>query len=176
MRDTTTLWQPAIDAIAAANPSLLAYDRPSPGGSGHFPKPIGAANVTGTSRYFAREDHAHRGAASVHSHPEPVARFAPVTLTDGATITTDATRGDYFRVTLGGNRTLAVPADGTDGQRIFIEVLASGAQRTLTLHASILLSAGITSPITIPSGKRWFGDMVYVSAIGWVILVSAMQS
>lgn len=83
-----------------------------------------------TSRYFAREDHAHRGDSSVHSHPEPVVRFAPVTLTDGATITTDATRGDYFRVTLGGNRTLAVPADRTDGQRIFIEALASGAQRT----------------------------------------------
>jgi hypothetical protein len=50
------------------------------------------------------------------------------------------------------------------------------AQRSLTLHASILLSTGITSPITIPVGKRWFGSMVYVSAIGWVIIFSAVQS
>ncbi len=176
VRDTTTLWQPAINAIAAANPSLLAYDRPSPGGSGHFPKPIGAANTTGTSRYFAREDHIHRGAPSTRSHPEPVVRFPPVTLIDGATITTDAARGDYFRVKLGGNRILAVPTNGTDGQRILIEALASDAQRILTLHVSILLSIGITSPIAIPFGKRWFGDMVYVNAIGWMIIVSAVQS
>ena len=50
VRDDTTLWQPAIDAIAAANTPLLAYDRPSPGGPGHRPKPVGAANTTGTSR------------------------------------------------------------------------------------------------------------------------------
>ena len=41
VRDDTTLWHPAIDAIAAANTPLLAYDRPSPGGPGHRPKPIG---------------------------------------------------------------------------------------------------------------------------------------
>jgi hypothetical protein len=44
------------------------------------------------------------------------------------------------------------------------------------LHVSILLSIGITSPIAIPFGKRWFGDMVYVNAIGWMIIVSAVQS
>lgn len=176
VRDTTTLWQPAIDAIAAANLPVLAYDRPSPGGPGHVPKPVGGANTTGTSRYFAREDRIHRGAASNHTHPQPAVRFAPTALTDGPTITTDARRGDYVRVALRGNRTLAVPANGIDGQRILIEALASDAPRTLSLHPSIQLSTGVTTPITIPLGKRWFGSLLYVNAIGWVTIVSALQS
>ena len=84
VRDDTALWHPAIDAIAAANTPLLAYDRPSPGGPGHRPKTVGAANITGTSRYFAREDHTHRGAASSHQ----VVTVAPVA---GADFVTDGT-------------------------------------------------------------------------------------
>jgi hypothetical protein len=175
VRDTPTLWEPAVDAIAAANPSLLAYDRPSPGGSEHFPTPIGATNSTGTSRYFAREDHRHRGATDTHTHPQPAVRFAPIDLPDQPTITADASRGDYFRIRLGGNRALAAPTDGTDGQRVLIEALASDADRNLTLGASIVLSAGITASVTIPAGKRWFGEMVHVSALGWVIILSATQ-
>jgi hypothetical protein len=29
--------------------------------------------------------------------------------------------------------------------------------------------------VTIPAGKRWFGEMVHVSALGWVIILSATQ-
>jgi hypothetical protein len=173
VRDTTALWQPAIDAIAAANPTLLAYDRPSPGGSGHFPRPVGTANTTGTSRYFAREDHIHRGATDTHVHPVPVVRFAPAALTGNATITVDASLGDYVRIILDDDRRLAAPINGSDGQRIFIEALASGAARHLTLDPAMVLSTGITSPITIASGTRWFGGMVYLSTVGWVIIFSA---
>ena len=171
-----TLWQPAVDAVAAANPSLLAYDRPSPGGSGHVPKQIGAANTTGTSRYFAREDHRHRGATDVHTHAEPAVRFAPVDLPDQPTITADASRGDYFRVHLRGNRTLEAPTDGADGQRLFIEALASGGQRDLTLGGSITLSVGVPTTVTIAAGKRWFGEMVNVGGLGWVVILSATQA
>ena len=176
VRDTPTLWQPAVDAVAAANPSLLAYDRPSPGGSGHVPKPIGAADTTGTSRYFAREDHRHRGATDVHTHAEPAVRFAPVDLPDHPTITADASRGDYFRVQLRGDRTLEAPTDGADGQRVFVEALASGGQRDLTLGGSITLSAGVPTTVTIAAGKRWFGEMVNVGGLGWVVILSATQA
>ncbi len=176
VRDETTLWQPAMDAITAANMPLLAYDRPSPGGPEHRPKPVGATNTTGTSRYFAREDHAHRGATKTHDHPQPVVRFAPVSLSDRQTITIDAARGDSFRVELLGNRTLGAPANGTDGQRILIEALASGAQRTLTLHPSILLTTGVNTPIAVPPDKRWFASMVYIEATGWVIVASTVQT
>jgi hypothetical protein len=175
VRDTPTLWEPAVDAVAAADPTLLAYDRPSPGGVGHFPKPVGTSNATGTSRYFAREDHRHRGAADVHTHPEAAVRFAPVDLPDQPTITADASRGDYFRVRLGGNRVLEAPIDGADGQRVLIEALAAGGDRVLTLGGSIVRSAGISATVTIAAGKRWFGELVHVSALGWVIILSATQ-
>lgn len=57
----------------------------------------------------------------------------PVSLTDGTTITTDASLGTLFRVTIAGNRTLAAPTNPTDGQRILWEITATGANRTLTL-------------------------------------------
>jgi hypothetical protein len=176
VRATATLWEPAIDAIAAANPSLLAYDRPSPGGSGHFPRPVAAANSAGSSRFLAREDHVHRGAVGTHRHPEPVVPFAPISLIDAPTIAVDAALGDYFRVSLGGDRTLAAPAQGSDGQRLVIEALASGADRNLTLDGSILVTTGIISPITIPAEKRGFAILVFVSAVGWVAIVSAVQT
>jgi len=176
VRDTPALWEPAIDGIAAANPALLAYDRPSPGGTGHLPKSVGTANTTGSSRFFAREDHAHRGAAATHTHAQPLTRFAPVTLTDAATVSIDASRGDYFRVGLLGSRTLAVPTNGADGQRVLVEALAAAGRRTLTLDASYVRSTGIASAISIPSGKRWFGQLVNVQALGWVVIASAVQA
>jgi hypothetical protein len=40
-----------------------------------------------------------------------------VSLTDAATIATDASLGNEFIVTLGGNRTLGAPTNPTDGQK-----------------------------------------------------------
>jgi hypothetical protein len=137
---------------------------------------VGTANTTGSSRFFAREDHAHRGATATHTHPQPLTRFAPFTLTDAATISIDASRSDYFRVRLLGSRTLAVPANGADGQRVLLEALAFGGRRTLTLDASYVRSTGIASAISIPSGKRWFGQLVNVEALGWVVLASAIEA
>jgi hypothetical protein len=61
-------------------------------------------------------------------------RSGVVVLTDGATIALNAKEGNHFRVTLGGNRTLNVPTNAQDGQRITLEVIqdATGS-RTLTL-------------------------------------------
>jgi len=47
------------DAIVGANAPDTAFGRPSPGGTGHFPKSIGTTNTTGSSQYFTREDHIH---------------------------------------------------------------------------------------------------------------------
>jgi hypothetical protein len=57
----------------------------------------------------------------------------PVTLTDASTVTLNASLGRTFRVTLGGNRTLAI-TNPTDGQVIELEITqdATGS-RTLTL-------------------------------------------
>jgi lysophospholipase L1-like esterase len=51
--------------------------------------------------------------------------------------------------------TLAAPTGGVDGQPIEVQVLASGATRTLT-------AAGAS--ITIPAGSWWWGHFSYVSS------------
>lgn len=55
-----------------------------------------------------------------------------VALTDGATINTDASLGNIFTVTLGGNRTLANPTNAVDGQKITFRIRQDGTgSRTL---------------------------------------------
>ena len=62
--------------------------------------------------------------------------YAEATLTDGATINWNAETEDVCKVTLGGNRTLAAPTNGTTGQFISILVIQdSTGGRTLTWNA-----------------------------------------
>lgn len=74
-------------------------------------------------------------------------------LTDAATITWDAGMGNYARVTLGGNRTLALITNHTIGEFYVINVTASGADRTLTFNSAYKNNTGASlSPITITDG------------------------
>ena len=62
--------------------------------------------------------------------------FSEATLTDGATIDWNAETQDVCKVTLGGNRTLNAPTNGTAGQFISILVIQDGTGgRTLTWNA-----------------------------------------
>lgn len=91
-----------------------------------------------------------RNAASLNgSNPNtgPQA-VAFVQLTDGATINTDATRGNSFYVTLGGNRTLANPTGLLDGQIInyrFKQDATGG--RTLAYGSMFKFPGGTATPI-----------------------------
>jgi hypothetical protein len=71
-----------------------------------------------------------------------------VALTDAATIAVDATLGNYFRCTLGGNRTLGNPTGAVDGQVLTYELLqdATGA-RVLTLGSSYRLGTDIAAVV-----------------------------
>jgi len=70
---------------------------------------------------------------------------------------------------------LASPTSGTDGQRILVEVLAADADRRLGLDDAILLCTDTLSPIVIPAGRRWFGSLTHVSAVGWFLTTAALQ-
>ena len=62
--------------------------------------------------------------------------YSETTLTDQATITWDASTEDVAKVTLGANRTLAAPSNGTTGQFISILVIQDGTgSRTITWNA-----------------------------------------
>lgn len=69
-----------------------------------------------------------------------------VVLTDAATIAVDASLGNVYTVTLGGNRTLGAPTNPTNGQKIVIRVRqdATGS-RTLAFNAIYRFGIDITS-------------------------------
>lgn len=88
---------------------------------------------------------------------------SPIDLTDGATINTDASLGNHFRVVLGGNRTLANPTNLTDGQKLLYELIQDGTgNRTITLGSMFQLGTDVAS-ITLSTGanKRDFMGCVY---------------
>ena len=105
-----------------------------------------------------------------------LATRVPVTLTDGATINTDASLAKHFRVTLGGNRTMAAPTNPTDGQRILYEIIqdATGS-RTLTWNAAFAFGTDVTTPtLTTTASKRDFVGFAYnASASKWYCLAVA---
>lgn len=87
----------------------------------------------------------------------------PVTVDYAATVTVNAALGTLFRIDAVGNLTLADPANGTDGQTIHIEVLATGGPRTVTV--------GSGETIAIPSGLRWVTTLRYVASANLWLLV-----
>lgn len=103
----------------------------------------------------------------------PSVIFPPVTLTDAATVATDASQGFHFRVTLGGNRTLGNPTNPTDGQVAWWEIIqdATGS-RTLTLDTKWGKGTTITDvTLSTTASKRDFMQAVYNStADKWYIV------
>lgn len=59
-----------------------------------------------------------------------------VGLTDAATIAIDASLGTFFTVTLGGNRTLGIPSNPSNGQGIVIAVTQDGTGSRTLAYAS----------------------------------------
>jgi hypothetical protein len=104
-----------------------------------------------------------------------------VTLTDGASIATDASAGRHFRVTVAGDRTLAAPTNAADGMHRIWEITASAADRSLTLttgsSGSFELTTNITSPITITNSKTLFLGATYnATRSRWTVLASKATS
>lgn len=90
----------------------------------------------------------------------------PVTLTDAATIATDASLGTTFRVTLGGNRTLGNPTNPTDGQRCIWEVSqdATGG-RTLAADTKFAFGNEITAPASSINISTNASSLSFITAI-----------
>lgn len=72
---------------------------------------------------------------------------AVVSLTDAATIAVDASAGNDFRVTIGGNRTMGTPSNPADGQKITFQVTqGTGGSYTLSWGSGYEFSAGLPQP------------------------------
>lgn len=101
---------------------------------------------------------------------------APITLTDAATIATDASLADLFRVTLGGNRTLANPTNPIDGQMLRWEIVQDGTGgRTLTLGAKFVLGTDMPSLVLTSAGgkKDILGAVYNLAADKWYVVALA---
>ncbi len=113
---------------------------------------------------------------SVATGDDGVAPLLPVTLTDAATIAVDASLGNHFRVTLGGNRILGNPTNPIDGQKILLEVIQDGTgSRALSLtEIGSVYAFGTDIPsITLSTAinKRDFVALVYNStAAKWFVI------
>ena len=97
-----------------------------------------------------------------------VSAAAPVTLTDGATITPDFTAGRIFTVTLGGNRTLANATNQAAGQSgiIIVKQDATGS-RTLSYGDEYIFAGGAPTLSTAANSI----DVIsyYVEASGTIL-------
>lgn len=70
-----------------------------------------------------------------------------IALTDGATISVNASLGDSFRVVLGGNRTLANPTNLVNGQVLNFRILQDGTGTRTLAYGSKFKFAGGTPPV-----------------------------
>lgn len=101
---------------------------------------------------------------------------AVVTLTDAATIAVDASKGNDFRVTLGGSRTLASPSNPADGQVIRFQVTQDGAgSRTLSYGSAYDFGTAGSPTLTATAAAVDILGFAYNAALGkWCYLGSAL--
>jgi len=104
---------------------------------------------------------------------------AVIALTDAATIAVDASLGNDFRVTLGGNRTMGVPSNVRDGQKITFQVTQDGTgNRTLTWptgsSGDYSFGSGSAPTLSTTAGDTDLIGFVYNAAKArWLCLGSA---
>lgn len=68
----------------------------------------------------------------------------------------------------GAAATLAVPTGMTDGESFDVQMAASIAM-TLTIHASILRTSGLSSTFAVAAGKRWFGKLAVIGTTAYLL-------
>jgi hypothetical protein len=124
---------------------------------------VTADQAVGTASIRTIGTGALQAAAGNHSHSAALVPFAPVALTDAATIATNASLGNHFRCTLTADRTLGNPSSPTDGQRGLWELAAGASTRTLTLGTSFEKMTGIPATLSIPANKIGWLTAVYNS-------------
>ncbi|MDB5162798.1 MAG: hypothetical protein JWO54_750 [Candidatus Saccharibacteria bacterium] len=99
----------------------------------------------------------------------------PITLIDAATVETDASLSNYFRVGITASRTLGAPTNPTDGQRILWEITAVSGNKVITpaigTSGSFKFGSDFTVIPMILSGTTTFIGAVYRSSTArWHII------
>jgi hypothetical protein len=103
----------------------------------------------------------------------------PDALTDAATIAVNAALGNDFRVTIAASRTMGVPSNPADGQRIDFMITQGGSGSfTITWSSSAggySFGAGSAPTLTATAGKTDIVGFAYNATIGkWLYLGSSL--
>lgn len=110
----------------------------------------------------------------------PASQRAPLggssSATYAATVTLNAADANAQRITATGNLTLGAPTNPAAGQSLMVEVVASGANRTVTLDTPIVLTTGTVRAYTVTSGQRGFLGLRYSINLGAWILLAQTQT
>jgi len=97
----------------------------------------------------------------------------PVTLTDAATIATDAETSNTFVVTLGGNRTLGAPTNLRDGVVLnWIFVQDGTGSRTLAYNSIFKFPGGTDPTLSTAAGAIDMMSGVYIQSLNAIICVA----
>ncbi len=98
-----------------------------------------------------------------------------VNLTDAATITVDASQGNDFRVTLGGNRAIGNPANPADGQVIAFVLTqpASGGPHTVTWGSAYSFGSGSAPTLSTAAGASDLMAFKWVNAKGKALFMGS---
>lgn len=102
----------------------------------------------------------------------------PTTLTDGATIATDASLGNFFRVTLTGSpHALSNPTNLVDGQRLTWEIIQDGTGTRLLTYGTVFTFGGdvVNAIVSTAPNKRDFLSAVYNSTAAKLYVVSFVR-
>lgn len=132
-----------------------------PGGIGFYVTPDGSTAVALAGRFRQNKNfETLNGITNAGAHVN-----TPVALTDAATIATDASLGNTFTVTLGGNRTMGAPTNPVNGQRILYRIRQDGTgSRTLGWNAAFRFSTTRPSPtLTTTINRTDYIEFIYNS-------------
>lgn len=130
---------------------------------------LAAAGAVGGS--LLAESQASPALAAGTTEPGAVAP-AVVVLTDGPTIAVDASLGNDFRLTLGGDHSMENPINALDGQQIIFQITqASGGPHTLNWGSDYEFSTSLPEPtLSTSAGQTDVLGFVYNAARGtWLL-------
>lgn len=101
-----------------------------------------------------------------------------VTLTDAATVSLDASQGNTFYLAAAGDRTIDIPTNAVNGQKITIIHHATSANRTLSLttgsSGAFLFGTDITAlSATTANSKDVIGCIYNTQASRWLVVAYA---
>jgi hypothetical protein len=100
------------------------------------------------------------------------------TLLDSASVTPNALSGVVqvgIWTCATATPTLNAPINGSQGQPYRVIILASGAQRVISLSGYVASTDDPTTAVTVPSGKWCSLYFEYISAIGWLYMGKKTQ-